>query len=141
MAVSAGRRDADIDAEPVYGAHNKRVSLWICIVAENARRIDRNAVNLRIGKIVRRHRRVIVASVDGDRDVALGQTTVGVGNRDEKVLDARGAGARNATAALSTVNSQSTEPPVPSPVVSVCNPAVNVPTEPGVSAVTAMVCV
>src|SRR5882757_11402637 len=92
MAVSAGRRDADIDADPIYGAHNKGVSLWICIVAENARRIDRKAGNLRIGKIVRRHRRVIVASVDGDRDVALGQATVGVGNRDEKVLDACGAG-------------------------------------------------
>src|ERR1700710_2257565 len=48
-------------------------------------------------------------------------------------------GDRNATSALSTVKSQSTEPPVPSPVVSVCTAALNVPTEPGVSAATAMV--
>ena len=77
IAISAGRRDADIDPEPMHGAHNKRVSLGICIVAEDARRIDRNAGNLRKGKIVRRHRRVIEASVNRHRDVALGQTTVG----------------------------------------------------------------
>jgi hypothetical protein len=40
MAIGAGRGDADIDPEPIYGAHNKRVCLRIRIVAENAGSID-----------------------------------------------------------------------------------------------------